>query len=535
MKQSDLNILLLEDDPTTVDLIRHNLLREYPDDPDGLTLRIRATGRLSNGVSLLQSEKTDLLILDLGLPDSDGLETFIQVATRKFNVPVIIHTANRDPQLEQRSLFRGAQDFIVKGSVTGRELRRRVRAAITRHRFANSTDNALREETGESSIALIAENPKQHLVLDDYARRAGIQLRGLREPAAAVDLVRSWQPRVVLVHHTPPTCDALTAVQALRSAPDLVDIPIILMLADHDDDVLQKAVEMGVEEILIVPVQQRELHTRLTSLLIIRNQSRQMERIRRELGHYQQIIGSYFGQKYIEQLKAQFLEGSVSLPDSKEPPIHARPMSVLHVDLRGGFPTLLAETPENLAGILSSMLNDLMEMIISSNGSVADMSAESLIAVFGYPAAAGATQETDPAASSEDADSVGNHATDAVSCAIKLMQYFEMFLDAGLSPFASDIQFRFRIGVATGPTVAAIAGSFRRRELTLTGQPTLLSRELAEAAAKSEYAVFVSEETRAAMEQTDSGADTEFADAVALGNERSGYPVAKSRLGGAQA
>lgn len=521
MKQSDLNILLLEDDPTAVDLIRHNLLREYPDDPDGLTLRIRATGRLSNGVSLLQSERTDLLILDLGLPDSDGLETFIQVATRKFNVPVIIHTANRDPQLEQRSMFLGAQDFIVKGSVTGRELRRRVRAAITRHRFANSTDNALREDTSESSIALIAENPKQHLVLEDYTRRAGIRLRGLREPTAAVDLVRSWQPRVVLVHHTPPTCDALIVIQALRSEPDLVDVPIILMLPDHSDAVLQKAVEMGVEEILIVPVQQRELHTRLNSLLTIRNQSRQMERVRRELGHYQQIIGSYFGQKYIEQLKAQFLEGSVSLPDSNEPPVHARPMSVLHVDLRGGFPTLLAETPENLAGILSSILNDLMEMIISSNGSVADMSAEGLIAVFGYPAAAADATTTADA-----------HAADAVSCALKLMQYFEMFLDAGLSPFTSDIRFHFRIGVATGPTVAAIAGSFRRRELTLTGQPTLLSRELAEAAAGSEYAVLVSEETRAAIKPADSGADTEFAEAVALGDNRSGYPIAKSRLGG---
>lgn len=519
MKQSDLNILLLEDDPTTVDLIRHNLLREYSDDPDGLTLRIRATGRLANGVSLLQSERTDLLILDLGLPDSDGLETFIQVATRKFNVPVIIHTANRDPETEQRSMFLGAQDFIVKGSVTGRELRRRVRAAVTRHRFAHSTENALREENSESSIVLIAENPKQHLVLEDYARRSGILLRGLREPASAADLVRGWQPRAVLIHHTPPACDALIAIQSLRSAPDLVDTPIILMLSDHSEAVLQKALEMGVEEILIVPVQQRELHTRLNSLLTIRNQSRQMERIRRELGHYQQIIGSYFGQKYIEQLKSQFLKGSVSLPDATQAPVHARPMSIMRVDLSGGFPTLLEETPDNLANILSSMLNDLMEMIISSNGSIAEMSAEGLVCVFGYPE----TPDTPERAAEE-------HASDAVNCALKLVQYFEMFLDAGLSPFASKLPFRFRIGVATGPTVAAIAGSFRRRELTLTGLPTLLARELATAAADSEYAIFVAPETHAATQSA-----IEYMPEVRINDETVAYPATKSKAAGADA
>lgn len=446
-----------------VDLIRHNLLREYPDEPDGLSFRIRALGRLSAGMSYIQNGAIDALILDLGLPDSDGLETFIQIATRRLDVPVIVHTSNREVETERRCMSLGAQDYIVKGSVSGRELRRRVRAGVTRHRFARSLQDTVHRVPPEASIALIDENPRRHEAIEEYVRRTGIQMRGIREPSSAVELIRTWAPRVILVHRSAdsdPGFDALALIRDLRSAPDLVDIPIILLTPDYDETVLQQATECGVEEFLMVPVQLRELHTRLTTLLTIRNQGYRIGRLRQELGYCQQMIASYFGQKHIEELKSQFLKEHTPAEVEERLPVHRATMTLLRVDLSAGFDAFLAEADGEAASILSSVLNDMMEMTISSGGSIAEIGGEGMLAAFGYP----------------DGDPQG--AAQATHCAIKLNQYFDMFVDPDLAPFQSDVPFRYAIGIATGDVLAAVAGSFRRRELSFVGDALLVARKL---------------------------------------------------------
>ena len=460
MENQEINILLLEDDPMAVDLIRHNLLREYPDEADGLIFSIRALGRLSAGMSYIQSDVVDALILDLGLPDSDGLETFIQVATRKLDVPVVVHTSNSDLETERRCMALGAQDYITKGSATGRELRRRVRAAIVRHRFARSLHDTVHRVPAEASVVLVDEDPRRHPAIEDYVRRTGIQMRGIRDPATAVELIRTWAPRVVLVNRSLEGFDALGFIRELRSAPDLVEIPIILLTPDYDESTLQQATECGVEEILMVPVQLRELQTRLTTLLTIRNQSFRIGRLRQELAYCQQMIASYFGQKHIDQLKSQFLQEQQKPTLDDALPAHEADMTLLRVDFSDAFEAMMAEEARNSATILSSVLNDMMEMAISSGGSIAEISGEGMLAAFGYP----------------DGDAAGP--TRATHCAIKLIQYFDMLVDPDLTPFQSGKTFRYSIGVATSRLRAAVAGSFRRRELSFIGDAVTATREL---------------------------------------------------------
>ncbi|MEQ9367399.1 MAG: response regulator, partial [Leptospirales bacterium] len=445
----------------TVDLIRHNLQHENADEPDGLTIRMHALRRLSAGMSYMQSDPVDALILDLGLPDSDGLETFIQVATRRFDVPVIVHTAIRDVETEKRCLSLGAQDYLTKGSVTGSELRRRVRAAVLRHRFARSLRDVVHRVPPEASIALIDEDPGRHAAIEEYTRRSGVPMHEIREPDAALELIRTWAPGVILVHRSIDGFDALQVIRNLRSAPDLADIPIILLTSEYDEAALQQATECGVEEFLMVPVQPRELHARLTTLLTIRNQSARIGRLRQELTFCQQLIASYFGQKHIEQIKSQFLAGqSPAGPDEESLPVHRADMTLLRVDLSPGFAAFLAEDSGEAAAILGSVLNDMMELAISAGGSIAEISGEGMLAAFGYP----------------DGDPAGP--TQATHCAVKLAQYFDMFVDADLTPFQSGGPFRFTIGIATSQLLATVAGSFRRRELSFMGDAVTATREL---------------------------------------------------------
>jgi diguanylate cyclase (GGDEF)-like protein len=79
-------------------------------------------------------ETPDLIVLDLTLPDGRGLETLTRVRERFAFAPVVLLTAVEDPDIEERALGAGAQDFLGKDELTPRALRRVVRYAMERHR-----------------------------------------------------------------------------------------------------------------------------------------------------------------------------------------------------------------------------------------------------------------------------------------------------------------------------------------------------------------------------------------------------------------
>jgi DNA-binding response OmpR family regulator len=85
MNNKMIQVLFFEDNPGDVRLIRE-FLRE--DDMDQYTLN--HVERLDAGIKYLNQEKPDVIMLDLGLPDSQGLETFSKVYTQAAEVPIVI-------------------------------------------------------------------------------------------------------------------------------------------------------------------------------------------------------------------------------------------------------------------------------------------------------------------------------------------------------------------------------------------------------------------------------------------------------------
>src|SRR5579862_8134195 len=84
-------VLLIEDNPGDARLIRE-MLAEDPDSP----FRLQCADRLSRGLEFLGSEQARVVLLDLSLPDSHGLETFAQVYAHSPQVPIIVLTGNDD-------------------------------------------------------------------------------------------------------------------------------------------------------------------------------------------------------------------------------------------------------------------------------------------------------------------------------------------------------------------------------------------------------------------------------------------------------
>ena len=104
-----LKILLLEDNPTDVLLLQSaleaDLLSEFV---------LSHVERLADGLKRLRTEEFDVILTDLGLPDSSGLETFESLHQQFPRLPILVFSGNTDVSEVVRAVRAGAQDYLVK-------------------------------------------------------------------------------------------------------------------------------------------------------------------------------------------------------------------------------------------------------------------------------------------------------------------------------------------------------------------------------------------------------------------------------------
>lgn len=122
-----MRILVVEDDEEDMKLIRAAL-------SNFAGIRICQALTLQNAFKQLQMRSFDLVVLDLQLPDSGGLKTFLRVFGAFPTIPVVILSGANDEALATEAVRRGAQDYIVKGEMPVVPLQRAFRFACERNR-----------------------------------------------------------------------------------------------------------------------------------------------------------------------------------------------------------------------------------------------------------------------------------------------------------------------------------------------------------------------------------------------------------------
>jgi len=145
MTRAPIKILLVEDNPGDARLIREMLAEEG----EGQFVITHAE-RLGDAFHRLDEEHDDVILLDLSLPDSHGLDTFDGIHGRASEVPVIVLTGLDDESIAVKAVQEGAQDYLVKGKVDGALLARSIRYAIERHKkVTEELREATKEKTGK--------------------------------------------------------------------------------------------------------------------------------------------------------------------------------------------------------------------------------------------------------------------------------------------------------------------------------------------------------------------------------------------------
>ncbi|MEH1848554.1 MAG: response regulator [Nostoc sp.] len=145
MAGTNIKVLLVEDNPGDV-----FLLQEFLKEVTTVVVDLMPVVRLSEALNYLAKEIFDVILLDLSLPDSQGLETFVITHDQAKATPIIVLTGIDDETLAIRAMQEGAQDYLVKGQVTGDLLVRSMRYAIERQR----ADDALRHSEERFRVAL---------------------------------------------------------------------------------------------------------------------------------------------------------------------------------------------------------------------------------------------------------------------------------------------------------------------------------------------------------------------------------------------
>ncbi|MCF6149666.1 MAG: EAL domain-containing protein [Candidatus Kuenenia sp.] len=120
-------ILLVEDNPGDVLLVREML-----GDIQSISFNLECTDRLSSAMEKLKREHIDIILLDLSLPDSQGLKTFCTMQAHASKIPIVVLSGLGDEEIAVEALKKGAQDYLIKGKIDGDLLARTMRYSIER-------------------------------------------------------------------------------------------------------------------------------------------------------------------------------------------------------------------------------------------------------------------------------------------------------------------------------------------------------------------------------------------------------------------
>lgn len=173
-----LRILLIEDNLDDVRLVRETL-RDF----SGNEFEIESTARLEEGLKLLREQHFDIVLLDLTLPDSYGIETFEQLHSQS-DVPVVVLSGNANDEVALKALEQGAQDYLVKGTVSGELLVRMLRYSVARHRMLSEL-----QESEQQFRILFEQLPAFLWTTDCQLRFTSSRGRGLPSKGLSPDQI----------------------------------------------------------------------------------------------------------------------------------------------------------------------------------------------------------------------------------------------------------------------------------------------------------------------------------------------------------
>ena len=209
MLSESVQVLLIEDNEEHVQFLSQLLLTVQ----DG-HYKLRTAGTLEKGLEVLKEGRTELLLLDLTLPDSDGLETFIRAIECAREVPIVVLSGINDVALAIETVQLGAQDYLVKGRVDNHLLIRSLQYALERKR-----------------IQLQLKHAYEELELRVQERTAALRDTNVRLQKEIAERKKAEEATLLSWRNVAPAPTEMPAVPLMDPVPDRASVPLATLVA----------------------------------------------------------------------------------------------------------------------------------------------------------------------------------------------------------------------------------------------------------------------------------------------------------------
>lgn len=264
-------ILVVDDVPANVKLLEVRLLAEY--------FEVLTATSGPEAIEICENDKVDVVLLDVMMPDMDGFEVcrVLKSDPATDHIPVIMITALDQVSDRVRGLEAGADDFLTK-PVNDLQLMTRVRSLVRlktltdelRLRAATTRDIGIEELLARKQPSE-EQNPKV-LLIDEKTQSSqeimqmlgdAVVLDVARDPHTAVFQAAEGAYECVIVSTAFDEFDPLRLCSQLRSLDRTRFLPIILIAGEGEDARIIRALELGVNDYLVRPLDCHELLARL--------------------------------------------------------------------------------------------------------------------------------------------------------------------------------------------------------------------------------------------------------------------------------
>jgi signal transduction histidine kinase len=196
MHEQPVSVLLIEDNGEHVELLTQMLATV-----SAVThFVVHSADTVADGLEWLRRGAVDLILLDLTLPDSSGIETFIRVIEAAPDVPIVVMSGINDVALAIETVQLGAQDYLVKGHVDSHLLVRSIQYALERKRVQLQLKRAMEDlelRVQERTSALQAANAQLQKEITDRKKAEEEALEKTRQLSSALEQLRATQDQAI--------------------------------------------------------------------------------------------------------------------------------------------------------------------------------------------------------------------------------------------------------------------------------------------------------------------------------------------------
>jgi two-component system cell cycle response regulator len=267
-------VLVVDDILSNVKLLEAKLTAEY--------FEVLTASSGEQALTRVAAELPDIVLLDVMMPGMDGFEVCrrIKANAKVAHIPIVMVTALDQPSDRVTGLEAGADDFLTK-PVDDLALFARVRSLV---RLKMMTDELrMREETGQSmgladaAETMVEPDPSGRiLVVEDRPESVAWFRGGLEQKNKLVDVAtfdealvraRGGDFDLLVVSLGIRNFDGLRLCSHLRSLPEVRNTPILVLVSEGESRKLVQALDMGVNDYLMRPVDRNELLARVRTQL----------------------------------------------------------------------------------------------------------------------------------------------------------------------------------------------------------------------------------------------------------------------------